>query len=254
MPLETQAKILRVLQERELERVGGNRTIKVDVRVLAATNQDLEAQVQTGTFREDLFYRLNVVPIAIPPLRERREDLPPLIEHFLADVGRPPAAGRPRRWRPRRIARCSHTTGRATCASSSTRSSRPSCWRSDGEIQRDDLPAALHGTAASAAAAQAVPAGDAAGAGFKESKQRVIEQFERRFIADALDPPSRQHLQGGRGDGHVPPAPAAQAGRVRHRRRRVQKMTQNARYTSSEGERSTPPRQRASPDLCLHWM
>src|SRR2546428_1848291 len=84
MRLETQAKILRVLQEREFERVGGNRTIKVDVRVLAATNQDLEAKVKAGSFREDLYYRLNVVSIVLPALCERVEDLPLLIEHYLA--------------------------------------------------------------------------------------------------------------------------------------------------------------------------
>src|SRR5262249_26064524 len=86
MRLETQAKILRVLQERELERVGGNRTIKVDVRIVAATNQDLEAKVKDGSFREALSYRLNVVTIALPPLRERPEDVPLLIEHFLGAV------------------------------------------------------------------------------------------------------------------------------------------------------------------------
>ncbi|TMA99626.1 MAG: sigma-54-dependent Fis family transcriptional regulator, partial [Deltaproteobacteria bacterium] len=75
MPLETQAKILRVLQEREFERVGGNRTLRIDVRVLAATNQDLEAKVKAGTFREDLYYRLNVVAVVLPSLRDRPEDL-----------------------------------------------------------------------------------------------------------------------------------------------------------------------------------
>ena len=82
MSLKTQAKVLRVLQEQELERLGSNRLIKVDVRVIAATNKDLEQEITKGTFREDLFYRLNVVPIWVPPLRERREDIPVLVRHF----------------------------------------------------------------------------------------------------------------------------------------------------------------------------
>ena len=87
-----QAKVLRVLQENELERVGGGETIKVDVRVVAATNKDLPTEISAGRFREDLFYRLAVVPIELPPLRARREDIPSLIEHFVevvcADNGR----------------------------------------------------------------------------------------------------------------------------------------------------------------------
>ncbi len=83
MSLRTQAKVLRVLQEGEVERIGSQKTIQVDVRVIAATNKDLEEEIEKGRFREDLFFRLSVVPIRVPPLRERPEDVPPLVEHFV---------------------------------------------------------------------------------------------------------------------------------------------------------------------------
>jgi transcriptional regulator with PAS, ATPase and Fis domain len=84
VPAAIQVKLLRVLQEREFERLGGTKTLKVDIRMIAATNRDLRAALEEGTFREDLYYRLNVVPIDIPPLREHKEDIPDLVNHFLA--------------------------------------------------------------------------------------------------------------------------------------------------------------------------
>jgi transcriptional regulator with GAF, ATPase, and Fis domain len=86
--MEVQIKLLRTLQEREFERVGGNETIKVDVRVVSATNRNLEKMIEDGEFREDLYYRLNVFPINLPPLRDRLDDLPVLVGHFIAKFAR----------------------------------------------------------------------------------------------------------------------------------------------------------------------
>jgi len=88
MSAALQAKLLRVLQSREFERVGDSQTVRVDVRVIAATNSDLRKMVEIGTFREDLYYRLNVIPVRVPPLRERRADIPILAQHFLDRLAR----------------------------------------------------------------------------------------------------------------------------------------------------------------------
>ena len=99
MSLKTQAKVLRVLQEGEVERLGSSRTMKVDVRVIAATNKDLEQEIERGNFREDLYFRLSVIPITVPPLRERVDDIPLLIKHF-ADVFTRENNFRPKRFSP----------------------------------------------------------------------------------------------------------------------------------------------------------
>jgi transcriptional regulator with GAF, ATPase, and Fis domain len=83
LPLQSQVRLLHVLQNKKIERVGGTKTITLDIRILAATNQDLEEKVKTGDFREDLWFRLNVFPIIIPPLRERKADIPALLQHFI---------------------------------------------------------------------------------------------------------------------------------------------------------------------------
>jgi two-component system nitrogen regulation response regulator NtrX len=83
MPLKTQGKIVRVLQEHVFERVGGSNRVEVDVRVVASSSRDLAAEIQNGRFREDLFYRLSVVPIKVPALRERRDDIPMLVRYFM---------------------------------------------------------------------------------------------------------------------------------------------------------------------------
>jgi len=183
MALETQAKILRVLQEKELERVGGNRTIKVDVRIIAATNQDVEAKTRDGSFREDLFYRLNVVAVALPSLRQREGDIPLLVEHFLTATAE--RLGRERKlvspeamkvllahdWKGN-VRELEHAIEQAVVLASQE------------EIEPADLPANLR-QSDPAPADPALPRADLPPS-FRDAKQHVVEQFERRFLEDAL--------------------------------------------------------------------
>ena len=122
MPLETQGKVLRVLVEQKFQRVGGGPKVSVDVRIISSTSRDLEREMGEGRFREDLYHRLNVVPLRVPGLAERRDDIPELIQFFVEQVAQSSGLA------PRRSARtplpcCRRTTGRATCASSGTTSS-----------------------------------------------------------------------------------------------------------------------------------
>jgi two-component system, NtrC family, response regulator len=176
MPLETQAKLLRALQEHEFERVGGNETLKVDVRVLAATNQDLESAVHDGRFREDLYYRLRVIELVIPPLGDRREDIPLLIEHFLQDAAerfnRPPKP----------------------LTSDALRACIGHVWKGNVRELRSAVEQALllapgpeidvadvvHGAAEPATRDAPAPRS------FRDAKAAVVETFEREFLVTAL--------------------------------------------------------------------
>jgi len=180
MPLETQAKLLRALQEKEFERVGGNQPIRVDVRVLAATNQDLEAAVQAGRFREDLYYRLKVIELVIPPLSERREDLPPLIDHFLKD-----AAARFRRdvkpLTAEALRACAAHEWKGNVRELKSAVEQALLLAPGPEIE----PADLFGTSTPLDRQPATPA-PPSGLPFREAKERVVEAFERDFLLQAL--------------------------------------------------------------------
>jgi transcriptional regulator with GAF, ATPase, and Fis domain len=173
-----QVKLLRVLQDRTFEPVGSSKTMSVDVRVIAATNQDLEAAIRERRFREDLFYRLNVIPIEVPPLRERREDIPLLVRHFLAaashERGKPaPEFSREAEERlllyawPGNVRELENAIERLVVLSG------------DREISVDDLPAALRRPGAPALPSPQLPR---SGLSFRD----VVEDFETQLILQAL--------------------------------------------------------------------
>jgi DNA-binding NtrC family response regulator len=182
VPGAIQVKLLRVLQEREFERLGGTKTLKVDVRVIAATNQDLRAALEQGTFREDLYYRLNVVPISIPPLREHKEDIPYLADHFLARFvhesakpikGITPAAMRMLmdfHW-PGNIRELENIIERAVALSTGT-------MLDVGDIRLDI------GRGAPSVAGPGMPSGDSSGPFLPQGL--TLEQYEDEIIKEAL--------------------------------------------------------------------
>ncbi len=139
LPLALQVKLLRVLEEEKIRRVGDVRDIKIDVRIITATHRDLLAETKAGRFREDLFYRLNVLPILVPPLRDRREDIPLLIDHFVARNNvRLGTSIRGLDTESRRL--LFEYPWPATCASWRTPSNGPWCWRRGDQIVAQDLP------------------------------------------------------------------------------------------------------------------
>ena len=179
MPLSIQSKFLRVLQEKSLRRLGGNEQIPVDVRVLAATNLDIEHAVKTESFREDLYYRLNVVRIHVPPLRERREDIPLLVNHFLrkyADMSPKPVEGvspeamallESYNW-PGNVREIENTVERAVSLTDTP------------VIGREVLPPNIRRQELAE-----IPGPGVAGS-FKEAKDRWIRAFEKKYLFELL--------------------------------------------------------------------
>jgi two-component system, NtrC family, nitrogen regulation response regulator NtrX len=194
MSARTQAKVLRVLQEQEVERLGSARTIKVDVRVIAATNKNLEEAIQRGEFRDDLYFRLNVIPILVPPLRERREDIPQLVQHFAKRTSEEHNL-KPKRFDPRAIEAMQRYRWRGNI-----RELRNSIERlmimSPGDVVRvEDLPAEIRGESSSRVASVAEPAASALQArpepaGTATLPPGTLREFkeaaERAFLVDKL--------------------------------------------------------------------
>ena len=178
-----QVKLLRVLQERKYRRLGGTEEVEADIRVIAATNRDLAKMVAEGTFREDLFYRINVIPIRLPALRERIEDIPLLAEHFVAALRHRDGEGHYRRVGSGHGVACRRTPGRETSGSWRTRSSAPSPSNARRRFSWRACPTQVRG-AASATAGAAAPAESFPDNGF--DLEQHVKHIEREYIAEAL--------------------------------------------------------------------
>jgi two-component system, NtrC family, nitrogen regulation response regulator NtrX len=191
MSAKTQAKVLRVLQEQEVERLGSARTIKVDVRVVAATNRSLEEMIQRGEFREDLYFRLNVIPIVVPPLRERSSDIPLLVQHFARRMSDEHNI-KPKRFDPRATEALQRSRWRGNIRELRNTVERVMIMTADDVVRVEDLPQEIRGdagpvaepreprepaapvTAGSPAASPTAPAGAGTLREFKDAAERAF--------------------------------------------------------------------------------
>ncbi|MBI4514536.1 MAG: sigma-54-dependent Fis family transcriptional regulator [Deltaproteobacteria bacterium] len=179
MPLETQAKLLRAIQEKEFERVGGNTAIRVDVRLIAATNHDLEALVRAGRFREDLYYRLKVVELVIAPLAERREDVPLLIQRFITDAAA--RFNRPvKSLSAAALRACLTYPWKGNVRELKSVVEQALLLAAGDEITAADLFGGTPPSAAAVTVAAPLPAS------FRDAKQQIVQDFERDFLTQAL--------------------------------------------------------------------
>jgi two-component system nitrogen regulation response regulator NtrX len=180
MSLKTQAKILRVLQEQKFQRVGGSRTLSVNVRVIAASNQDLEKQIEAQNFREDLFYRLNVFPISVPPLRERTEDIPILVDVFLKESARQNRKKK-KTMAPDALAALARYPWPGNVRELKNLVERLDIIVAEPVIEQEDLPATyLPKNEGDAASGEAFFAAD----GLKEARKRFEKAFIERKLAE----------------------------------------------------------------------
>jgi two-component system nitrogen regulation response regulator NtrX len=196
MSPKTQAKVLRVLQEGEVERLGSARTIKVDVRVIAATNKDLEEEISLGRFREDLYFRLSVIPVSVPPLRDRLDDIPPLVQHFVSQFSRENNR-RPARFAPGALDVLRQARWRGNIRELRNVVERLLIMSERDVIEADDVRSVVRAenrpvAVPSAGAAPGAQAGTAAGVAAAQStaKPATLREFkewsERAFLVDKL--------------------------------------------------------------------
>jgi len=187
MSLETQAKLLRVLQEKQFERIGGNHPLKADVRIIAATNHDLEAMVAQGRFREDLYYRVKVVEIRLPPLHERREDIPLIVQQFVRETAR--RHGRPEmQLSPEAMRACVENPWKGNVRSLKAAIEQAVILAIGPELTAADL-FPVSDTVVSArvdGVCEAVGGPDTARMSFREAKEKFVGEWERAYFIAAL--------------------------------------------------------------------